>query len=85
VRGYGYLEEDGGAWSTGFLAVARDARGLGVAGALKRAQIAWAKAAGLRSLRTANEVRLGPMIDLNRRLGFLPLYEEVVLRGPLAG
>ena len=85
VRGYGYLEEDGGAWSTGFLAVARDARGRGVAGALKRAQIAWAKAAGLRSLRTANEVRLGPMIDLNRRLGFLPLYEEVVLRGPLAG
>jgi hypothetical protein len=25
------------------------------------------------------------MLDLNRRIGYMPLYEEVVLRGPSAG
>jgi GNAT superfamily N-acetyltransferase len=84
VLGYGYLEEEGGEWSNGFLAVAREARGRGVAGAIKRAQVAWAREHGVERLRTANEVRLGSMLDLNRRLGYVPLYEEVVLRGPLA-
>ena len=84
VLGYGYLEHEGDAWRNGFLAVARDARGRGVAGAIKRAQIAWAKANGVVTLRTANEVRLVGMLDLNRRLGYRPLYEEIVLRGPAA-
>ncbi len=83
VLGYGYLEQHEGTWTNGFLAVARDARGRGVAGAIKRAQIAWAKANGIGTLRTANEVRLASMLDLNRRLGYVPLYEEIVLRGPL--
>jgi GNAT superfamily N-acetyltransferase len=64
--------------------VARDARGRGVAGAIKRAQIAWAKANGIATLQTANEVRLTGMLDLNRRLGYRLLYEEIVLRGPIA-
>jgi GNAT superfamily N-acetyltransferase len=85
VLGYGYLAEEDGVWSHGFTAVDRAARGRGVAGAIKRAQIAWAKANGIRTLRTANEVRLVPMLELNRRFGYLPLYEEIVLRGPLAG
>lgn len=85
VLGYGYLERDGDAWRNGFMAVARDARGRGVAGAIKRAQIRWAKASGVPTLTTANEVRLASMLDLNRRLGYVPLYEEIVLRGPLAG
>lgn len=85
VLGYGYLEQRDGAWSVGFLAVAREARGRGVAGAIKRAQVAWAKAHGVRTLRTVNEVRLGSLRELNGRLGFVPLYEEIVLRGPLAG
>jgi GNAT superfamily N-acetyltransferase len=84
VRGYGYLEEHDGFWSTGFVAVRRDARGSGVAGAIKRAQIAWAKEHGVARLRTANEVRLASMVDLNRRLGYVTAYEEIVLRGPLA-
>jgi GNAT superfamily N-acetyltransferase len=84
VLGYGYLERDGDEWSTGFMAVARDARGRGVAGAIKRAQIRWAKEHGVERLRTANETRLSSMLDLNRRLGYVPLYEEIVLRGPLA-
>jgi GNAT superfamily N-acetyltransferase len=84
VLGYGYLEDDGGTWRNGFMAVARDARGRGVAGAIKRAQIAWAKANGIATLTTANEVRLTGMLDLNRRLGYRPQYEEIVLRGPIA-
>ena len=83
--GYGYLTEEDGRWSHGFTAVRRDARGRGVAGAIKRAQIAWAKANGVTALRTANELRLSSMVELNRRLGYVPLYEEIVLRGPLAG
>jgi GNAT superfamily N-acetyltransferase len=84
LLGYGYLELEGATWSNGFMAVARHARGRGVAGAIKRAQITWAKANGVATLRTATEVRLTSMRDLNRRFGYLPLYEEIVLRGPLA-
>jgi GNAT superfamily N-acetyltransferase len=84
VLGYGYLEEHEGVWTHGFAAVARDARGRGVAGAIKRAQIAWAKRNGIGTLRTANETRLRSLLDLNRRLGYVPLYEEIVLRGPVA-
>jgi GNAT superfamily N-acetyltransferase len=82
--GYGYLEVAGDTGKHGFAAVAREARGRGVAGSIKRAQIDWAKTHGLRSLRTANEVRLERMLDLNRRLGYQPLYTELVLRGPAA-
>ena len=83
VLGYGYLELEGETWSHGFMAVARAARGRGVAGALKRAQINWAKSAGIGKLRTATEVRLDSMLALNRRFGYVPLYEEIVLRGPV--
>ena len=83
LLGYGYLQLEGETWSNGFMAVARDARGRGVAGALKRAQVQWAKAHGIATLRTANEVRLDSMLALNRRVGYVPLYEEIVLRGPL--
>jgi len=82
--GYGFLEIDGDAGTIGFVAVARAARGRGVAGAIKRGQIAWAKANGVRTLRTANETRLEGMLGLNRRHGYRPLYVELVLRGPLA-
>ena len=84
VLGYGYLEHEDEQWKNGFMAVARDARGRGVAGAIKRAQIAWAKANGVPTLRTANEVRLESMLALNRRFGYRTLYEEIVMRGPAA-
>ena len=83
VIGYGYLEHEGDEWRNGFTAVARDRRGRGVAGAIKRAQIAWAKANGVPTLRTANEVRLDGMLALNRRSGYRTLYDEIVLRGPI--
>jgi GNAT superfamily N-acetyltransferase len=84
VLGYGYLQLEGQTWSNGFMAVARDARGRGVAGALKRAQVRWAKEQGIGKLRTATEVRLDSMLDLNRRIGYVPLYAEIVLRGAAA-
>lgn len=82
VLGYGYLELHEGQWKNGFMAVAREARGRGVAGSIKRAQIAWAKANGVATLRTANEARLEGMLALNRRFGYRTLYDEIVLRGP---
>jgi len=84
VLGYGYLAQEDGRWTHGFAAVARAQRGRGVAGALKRAQIAWAQANGIRAVRTATETRLSQMRALNARFGYRPLYEEIVLRGPLA-
>lgn len=82
LAGYGFLEADEGHWTHGFMAVRRDHRGRGIAGAIKRAQIAWARANGVERLRTATETRLASMRALNERLGYRPLYEEIVLRGP---
>jgi GNAT superfamily N-acetyltransferase len=82
--GYGFLDVQEDRGEHGFTAVARAARGRGIASSIKRAQIAWAKAHGLRTLRTANETRLAGMLALNRRHGYRPLYEEIVLRGPAA-
>jgi len=84
VRGDGYLEVEGEDAKHGFTALRRDARGRGIAGAIKRAQIAWAKQHGIHTLRTANELRLPHMLALNERHGYRTLYVEVVLRGPLA-
>jgi mycothiol synthase len=84
VVGFGHLEVEGDVATHGMTAVARHARGRGVATALKRAQIAWAKANGIRTLRTANEVRIAAIRRLNERYGYRPLPAEVVLRGPLA-
>jgi GNAT superfamily N-acetyltransferase len=83
VLGYGYLGVDGDTADHGFTAVARAARGRGVAGAIKRAQIRWAKEHGLRTLRTANEARLTGMRRMNERYGYRPLPAEIILRGPL--
>jgi GNAT superfamily N-acetyltransferase len=85
VLGYGYLHVDGDRGTHGFMALRREARGRGIAGAIKRAQIAWAREHGLVSLRTATELRLASMLSLNERLGYRPLYTELVLRGPAAG
>jgi GNAT superfamily N-acetyltransferase len=81
--GYAYLANEDGAWTHGFAAVARAHRGRGVAGALKRAQIAWAKRHDVPALRTATETRLAQMRALNDRFGYRPLYREIVLRGPI--
>jgi len=63
--------------------VRRDWRGRGVAGALKRAQIAWAKAEGLDRLETENHEDNAPMRRLNERLGYQAKPATITLRGPL--
>jgi len=84
VLGYGFLDFHDEVWWNGFTAIARAERGRGVAGAIKRGQIAWAKKHGVRALRTANEARLEGMLAFNKRLGYRTLYTEIVLRGPVA-
>jgi mycothiol synthase len=64
--------------------VRRAWRGRGIAGALKRAQIAWAKGAGYERLQTANEVRNEPIRRLNERLGYREEPGRLEVRGPLA-
>ena len=63
--------------------VRRAWRGRGIAGALKRAQIAWAKEAGYERLETSNELRNEPIRRLNERLGYREAPGRVEVRGPL--
>lgn len=63
--------------------VKRAWRGRGVAGALKRVQIAWAKERGFERLETWNEERNAPIRKLNERLGYRPASGRILLRGPL--
>jgi GNAT superfamily N-acetyltransferase len=64
--------------------VKRAWRGRGVAGALKRAQIAWAQEQGYERLATQNELRNEPIRRLNERLGYREAPGHIVVRGPLA-
>jgi mycothiol synthase len=64
--------------------VKRAWRGRGVAGALKRAQVAWAKRECYERLQTQNEVRNEPIRRLNERLGYRIEPGRVILRGPPA-
>lgn len=70
------------AWH-GMTAVARVWRGRGVATALKQATIAWAIGHGLEAIETANDTDNVPMRAVNKRLGYLPLPDEVYFRGPV--
>ncbi len=63
---------------------ARAARGRGVATAIKRAMILWARdEAGLTALRTTNEERNAPMLAINRKLGYRPKPATLLVRGPI--
>lgn len=64
--------------------VKRAWRGRGIAGALKRAQIGWAKANGYERLETGNEDRNEPIRRLNASLGYRESPGRLLLRGPLA-
>lgn len=63
--------------------VRRSWRGRGIAGALKRAEIAWAKRNGFTRLETMNEERNEPIRRLNERHGYQPEPGKVVVRGPI--
>jgi GNAT superfamily N-acetyltransferase len=82
--GFGILKIEDGGGEHLMTAVARARRRRGIAEAIKVAHIRWAKAHGLSSLRTANEVRIPAIRRLNERYGFELRPAEIVLRGPLA-
>jgi mycothiol synthase len=85
VVGYAslYALSDGVA-EHGLTAVRRAWRGRGIATALKRSQIAWAKRAGYAELHTMNDEANKAMRGINERLGYLPQPAWLMLRGPLA-
>ncbi len=59
-------------------------RGRGIAGALKRATVAWAAANGFVTLETENNVENAPMRAINLALGYQPQPDQIIMRGPLA-
>ena len=64
--------------------VRRAWRGRGIAGALKAAEIAWAKEQGYERLETQNEERNEPIRRLNERYGYVVEPGSVTVRGPLS-
>ena len=88
VVGYGQLTVTAarpGEAAHAFTGVKRSWRSRGVAAALKRAQIRWAKEQGLAKLVTQNEERNAPMLRINARLGYRPESARLLVRGPLSG
>jgi mycothiol synthase len=60
--------------------VKRSYRGRGIASALKRAEIAWAKREGFRTLETFNDEENAPIRALNDKHGYRPARGSVTLR-----
>jgi len=86
VVGYAKLSISSGATDVAWhdlTGVRRSWRGRGVAGALKRAEIAWAKQNGFRRLQTANEERNEPVRRLNERHGYRLEPGFVTVRGSI--
>jgi GNAT superfamily N-acetyltransferase len=65
--------------------VKRAWRGRGIASALKRAQIRWAKDHGYTRLTTANEERNAPIRHLNKRYGYKPEPGRIFLSTTIVG
>ena len=85
VVGYAFLdlsESQPGVAFHGMTGVRRAWRRQGIARALKSAQIAWARQAGLEALRAQNELRNVRIRDLNDELGYRPLPARIDLLGP---
>jgi mycothiol synthase len=64
--------------------VRRPWRGRGIASALKRTQIAWAKRQGYERLETMNEERNEPIRRLNERYGYRVVPGRILVSAPLA-
>jgi len=65
-------------------AVRRDWRRQGIATALKREQVARARAAGIEQIFTTNDETNTGMRGVNARLGYQPAPTHIVVTGPLA-
>jgi mycothiol synthase len=64
--------------------VKRAWRRRGIAGALKRAQVAWAKESGYERLETWNEFRNEPIRRLNARFGYRQIPGRVLVRADVS-
>ena len=87
VAGYASLIFSPGSTTVAYhdmTAVRRTYRGRGIAGALKRATIAWAVRHGLEALDTGNDEHNAPMRAVNLALGYQPVPDWLSLQGPLA-
>jgi GNAT superfamily N-acetyltransferase len=87
VAGYASLIFSAGSTTEAYhdmTAVRRAHRGRGIAGALKRATIAWAVEHGLEALDTGNDEHNAPMRAVNLALGYRPVPDWIGLQGPLA-
>jgi GNAT superfamily N-acetyltransferase len=86
VIGYAKLtaRADGRTADHSMTAVRREARNRGVATALKRAQIAWAKEHGFERLTASNEERNAAMQHINSLLGFRSIPGRLRLRAPVS-
>jgi GNAT superfamily N-acetyltransferase len=78
------LSPDGRSARHNMTGVKRAWRGRGIAMALKRAQIEWAREHGIERLTTTNELRNGAMRRVNELLGYVDVPGRVTLRGPLS-
>ena len=88
VVGYACLLMQAGSTTLAYhdmTAVLRAYRGRGIARELKHATIDWAIRNGLTALETGNDEANAPMRAVNIRLGYEPMPDEVVMRGPLFG
>jgi GNAT superfamily N-acetyltransferase len=79
-----WMSPSAGIADSAMLAVRRDWRGLGVARALKAAQIAWAIDNGLSALRTGNDERNAAARAVNAHFPYEPVPDLLHFRGPLA-
>ncbi len=76
------LEGDEGTAEHLLTCVRREWRGRGVAGALKSAQIAWARQAGIERLVTSNDAPNAAILAVNQRLGYRVVSAGVLVEGP---
>jgi GNAT superfamily N-acetyltransferase len=86
IVGYAGMWEHANGSATGehgLTAVRRAYRRRGIATALKRTQLHWAAASGVRELVTWTQRGNEPMQGLNRKLGYVDRHRELTFQGPL--
>jgi mycothiol synthase len=77
------LGDDDGAAEDGLTVVRRDWRGRGLATALKRAELSWAAANGIREIVTWTQRGNDGMRAVNERLGYVYRSVSLNMRGPI--
>jgi RimJ/RimL family protein N-acetyltransferase len=79
VVAFSFMKVSGDRGQHGFTATARDYRGRGLATVAKRHALRAAAARGVQRVATSNAEENAPMRAINRRLGFEPVGEHVIM------